>query len=76
MRDYVYPSRQSWAGHLAIYQYRIVMATDTFDTTQPLGSMDNLGLESSLHVNEAQSSRPKTCVRRFRRSDSCDHEMR
>jgi hypothetical protein len=36
VREYIHPSRQSWAGHLTIYQYRIVMATDTFDTNQPL----------------------------------------
>jgi hypothetical protein len=51
MRDYIHPSRQSWAGHLATYQYRIVMATNTFDTNQLLGSMAIFGLESSLHVN-------------------------
>jgi hypothetical protein len=65
-----------WAGHLAIHQYRSLIANDTFDTIQPLGSMAILGLESSLHVNQAQWSRPETCVRHFRVTDSCDHEMR
>jgi hypothetical protein len=51
MRDHIYLSRQSWAGHLAIYQYRWVMTTDSFDTTYPLGGMTILGLQVPLHVN-------------------------
>jgi len=42
-RDFC-PSRQSWAGHLAIHQ-------DRFDTTQPLGGVTILDLEVSLHVH-------------------------
>jgi len=60
MRDYIYPSGQSWAGHLAIYQYCSVMATDTFDATQPLGSMTILVLShhyTSIKLNGVDQRR-------------------